>query len=109
MAEKSPNQQLVALATQESLLTTSVSNWQAPFIRYLSSGTGYSDKIENECLLCCSKHYLLVDGTLMHKNAKEEILIKCISQDDGIKLLDEIHGGTCGNNAASRTLVEKAF
>jgi hypothetical protein len=35
--------------------------------------------------------------------------MKCIEQEDGIKLLAEIHSGTCGNHAASRTLVGKAF
>jgi len=45
----------------------------------------------------------------MRKNASSEVLLKCISQDDGIKLLDDIHAGSCGNHAASRTLVGKAF
>jgi hypothetical protein len=35
--------------------------------------------------------------------------MKCIEQEDGIKLLEEIHSGTCGNHAASQTLVGKAF
>ena len=45
----------------------------------------------------------------MRKNASSEVLLECISQDDGIKLLDDIHAGSCGNHAASRTLVGKAF
>ena len=45
----------------------------------------------------------------MRKNVSSEVLLKCISQDDGIKLLDDIHAGSCGNHAASKTLVEKAF
>jgi len=36
----------------------------------------------------------------MHKNAKEEILMKCICQDDGI-LLDKIHVSSYGNHVAS--------
>jgi hypothetical protein len=56
-----------------------------------------------------SKQYLLVDGVLMRKNAKEKVLMKCITQEVGIQLLHEIHGGTCGNHAASQTLVGKAF
>jgi hypothetical protein len=56
-----------------------------------------------------SKQYLLVDGVLMRKNAKEEVLMKCITQDAGIQLLNEIYSGTCGNHAASQTLVGKAF
>jgi hypothetical protein len=45
----------------------------------------------------------------MRKNAKEEVLMKCITQEAGIKLLEEIHSGTCGNHATSQTLVGKAF
>jgi hypothetical protein len=57
----------------------------------------------------CSKQYLLVNGVLMRKNTKEEVLMKCITREAGIQLLHEIHSGTCGNHAASRTLVNKAF
>jgi len=45
----------------------------------------------------------------MRNNASSEVLLKCISQDNGIKLLDDIHAGSCGNHASSRTLVGKAF
>jgi hypothetical protein len=45
----------------------------------------------------------------MRKNVKEEVLMKCITQEPGIKLLEESHSGTCGNHATSRTLVGKAF
>jgi hypothetical protein len=45
----------------------------------------------------------------MRKNAKEEVLMKCITQEAGIALLEEINSGTYGNHAASRTLVDKAF
>jgi hypothetical protein len=62
-----------------------------------------------EHLIQRSKHYVLVEGKLMHKNVKEELLQKCLSQEQGVKILNEIHAGTCGNHAASRTLVGKAF
>ena len=52
---------------------------------------------------------MLVDGILMRKSAKEGILQKCIVKNEGVKLLSEIHSGSCGNHAASRTLVGKAF
>jgi len=45
----------------------------------------------------------------MRKNANSKILLKCITHDDGFKLLDDIHAGSYGNHAASRTLVRKAF
>ena len=52
---------------------------------------------------------MLVDGNLMRKSAKEGILQKCITQEEGVKLLLKIHSGSCGNHAASRNLVGKAF
>jgi hypothetical protein len=51
----------------------------------------------------------VVEDKLWHKNAKAKVLMKCIEQEDGIKLLAEIHSGTCGNHATSQTLVSKAF
>jgi len=61
-----------------------------------------------EHLIHRSKHYVLVDGKLMQKNAKDELLQKCICQE-GVVLLQEIHARSYGNHAASRTLVDKAF
>ena len=52
---------------------------------------------------------MLVDGNLMRKNAKEGILQKYITQEEGVKLLFKIHSGSYGNHAASRNLVGKAF
>jgi hypothetical protein len=61
-----------------------------------------------ERLIWHSKHYVLVEGNLMRKNT-EELSQKCMSQEHRLKILEEIHAGTCGNHAASRTLVGKAF
>jgi hypothetical protein len=92
-----------------SQTSTKIADWRVPFIKYLTDGTGYSDRNENERLICRNKQYLVVEGKLWRKNVKGTVLVKCIEQEDGIKLLEEIHSGTCGNHAASRTLVGKAF
>ena len=65
--------------------------------------------MKRECLTHHNKHYVLVEGKLYHKNAKGELLQKCISMEEGEKILKEIHAGTCSNHAASRTLVRKDF
>jgi hypothetical protein len=62
-----------------------------------------------ERLIRRSKHYVLVEGNLIHKNTKEKLLQKYVSQEHRLKILEEIHAGTCGNHAASRTLIGKAF
>ena len=111
--DKPPDQLLVAMVlalnTTKPPPTTKEPDWRVPFIKYLTDGSGYNDQTEHECLMRRSKQYLLVDGKLWRKNAKEEILMKCITQEDGECLLDKIHSGSCGNHVASRTLVGKAF
>jgi hypothetical protein len=84
-------------------------DWREPFIRYLTFAEVPQDKSEIEHLIWRSKHYVLVEGKLMRKNAKEELLQKCVSQEQGVKILEEIRAGTCGKHATSCTLVGKAF
>jgi len=106
LVEKQPNE---AMLIDDVTLTTSSHDWRIPFIGYISYGSAFQDKTENERLSRRSKNYILVDSKLMRKNASSEVLLKCISQDDGIKLLNDTHAGSCGNHVASRTLVGKAF
>jgi hypothetical protein len=120
VVEKPPDQPLVATVPPPSITesssttstvppTTNTEDWRVPFIKFLQDGTRYTDQTENERLMCHSKQYILVDGVLMRKNIKEEVLMKCITREVGIQLLHEIHSGTWGNYTASRTLVGKAF
>ena len=50
------------------------SDWRQPFIRYLTTVDVLADNTERECLTRCSKHYVLIDGKLYHKNTKGELL-----------------------------------
>ena len=49
-------------------------DWREQFIKYLTSAEVPTDKTETERLIYQSKHYVLVDGNLMRKSAKEGIL-----------------------------------
>src|SRR6266508_4717051 len=50
----------------------------------------------------------MVGGEEMHRSASG-VLMRCILEEDGRKLLKEIHSGICGKHAASRTLIDKAY
>jgi hypothetical protein len=91
------------------MIPTTTIDWREPFIRYLTTTEVPQDKTKMECLIRRSKHFVLVEGNLMRKNTKEELLQKCVSQEHELKILEEIHAGTCGNHATSRTLVGKDF
>jgi hypothetical protein len=56
-----------------------------------------------------SKGFVLVDGNLYRRGARSGVLMKCVTKEDGYGILREIHDGVCGNHAASRTLVGKAY
>jgi RNase P subunit RPR2 len=103
MAEQPSADQLVAV------IPTTGTDWRESFIRYLTSAEVPQDKTEIERLIQHSKHYVLVERKLIRKNTKKELLQKYVSQEHRVKILEEIHAGTCGNHAASRTLVGKAF
>ena len=73
--EVPPAEQLVLTVP---LLTA---DWREQFIKYLTSVEVPADKTETERLIRRSKHYMLVDGNLMRKSAKEGILQKYITQE----------------------------
>jgi hypothetical protein len=52
---------------------------------------------------------ILVGGSLYKHGSASGILMKCVRTKEGKEILQEIHEGVCGNHAASRTLVGKAF
>ncbi|XP_066324603.1 uncharacterized protein [Miscanthus floridulus] len=64
-----------------------VADWREQFIKYLTSANVPTDKTKTEHLIHQSKHCVLADGNLMRKSAKEGILQKCITQDEGGKAI----------------------
>jgi hypothetical protein len=56
-----------------------------------------------------SKGFVLVDSKLYRRSSRSVVLMKCVTKEDGYDILQEIHEGVCGNHAASRTLVGKAY
>jgi hypothetical protein len=55
-----------------------------------------------------AKGYILKDDILFKLRVCAPLL-NCISQDQGIKLMKEIHGGMCGSHIAARALAGKDF
>ena len=55
-----------------------------------------------------SKGFVLV-GDNLYKRSASGILMKCVTLEEGKDILREIHEEVCGNHAASRTLVDKAY
>jgi ribonuclease HI len=82
--------------------------WISEIRDYLKENILPKDHVSAERIMRLAKRYTMVEGDLYHHGANE-ILMRCITQEEGRELLAEIHGGECGSHSASRTLVGKGF
>ncbi len=55
-----------------------------------------------------AKAYTIVKGEL-HKRSVSRVFQRCVSPEEGVEILREIHEGECGHHAAAKSLVAKAF
>ena len=88
-------------------------NWRTTFIDFLREQMlplGVDEKsAEAGRIMRRSKKYVLVGDQLYKRGATTGVLMKCVPIEEGKEILQEIHEGSCGNHATSRTLVGKAF
>ena len=61
-----------------------------------------------ERMACRATAYCIRDYELYHKRP-DDVSLRCISREQGLELLADIHGGDYGHHSSSRTLVGKAF
>jgi hypothetical protein len=88
-------------------------DWREAFIDFIRDQkllAGIDAKsVEAAHVLRRSKGFVLVNGKLYRRDARSGVLMKCVTKEDGYDILREMHEGVCGNHAASRTLVGKAY
>ncbi|EEE67731.1 hypothetical protein OsJ_25415 [Oryza sativa Japonica Group] len=89
-------------------VATVEADWREPFIRFLTSQELPQDKDEAEQISRRSKLYVMHEAEL-YKKSPSGILQRCVSLEEGRQLLKDIHSGICGNHAAARTIVGKAY
>ena len=82
--------------------------WTTPYLDYLLKDELPNDCIEAERIARRSQTYAVV-GEESYCKGSSGVLLRCILEEDGRKLLKEIHSGICENHAASRTLVGKVY
>nr|AAT75246.1 putative gag-pol precursor [Oryza sativa Japonica Group] len=83
-------------------------DWREPFIKFLSKQELPQDKNEAERISRRSRLYIIHE-TELYKKSPSGILQRCVSLEEGRQLLKDIHSGICGNHAAARTIVGKAY
>jgi hypothetical protein len=83
-------------------------DWMSPINAYLDNQAISDDNAEIERIARKSRLYHLIDGVL-YKQGANGIMMKCISKDEGVQLLREIHSGVYGMHSSWRSIVGKAF
>jgi hypothetical protein len=84
-------------------------DWRQLFIDYLREQKVPLDKNLAEQLIRRVKSSVLVGDKLYRRGTSSGVLMKCVPQEEGKGILEEIHKGVCGNHASYRTLDSKAF
>jgi hypothetical protein len=84
-------------------------DWRQPFIDYIRELKVPTNKNLAEQIIRQATSYVLVGDKLYRRGATSGVLMKCVPQEEGKDILEEIHKGVCGNHTSSRTLVSKAF
>nr|AAR06299.1 putative gag-pol protein [Oryza sativa Japonica Group] len=83
-------------------------DWREPLIRFLTKQELPQDKNEAEQISRRSRLYV-IHKTELYKKSPSGILQRCVSLEEGRQLQKDIHSGICGNHAAARTIVGKAY
>jgi hypothetical protein len=67
-----------------------------------------NDNAKVERIAQKSKQYHIIDDILFRRGAND-MMIKCISREDDIQLLHDIHSGICWFHSSWRSIFGKAF
>jgi predicted choloylglycine hydrolase len=98
----------VMVVAQPPELNLEDPNWRFPILKWLVKGKLPSNQTEARRIAHRAKAFVLIDSEL-YKSGAADILMRCILEDQGRELLQEIHADACGHHASSRTLVGTAF
>jgi hypothetical protein len=94
---------------RDVLMAEAEDDWHLDFIAYILEKRVPEDKVEREKNVRRSANYVIIRAELYRRSASNGMLMKCILRSEGLQLLQEIHGGECGNHTTSVNLVGKAF
>jgi ribonuclease HI len=85
-----------------------IEDWRTPITLYLQGHYHPTDNNEAKRLKQRSRDFAIVEGQLYKKGISQP-MFKCITEAEGIKILREVHNGTCGSHSGPRALAAKVI
>jgi hypothetical protein len=70
-------------------------DWMNSIKMFLRNQPSSGDDAKVECITCKAKMYHLIDGVLYWQGI-DGMMMRCISREEGIQLLQDIHSGVYG-------------
>jgi ribonuclease HI len=95
--------------SRDVLMAEAEDDWHLDFIAYIVEQRVPENKVEREKIVRRRANYVVISTELYRRSTSNSVLMKCILRSEGLQLLHKIHGGECGNHAASANMVGKAF
>ncbi|KAM6596697.1 hypothetical protein CsatA_007221 [Cannabis sativa] len=79
-----------------------------PIAAYLNTGELLDNRNEARKMRRKAAQYIIVEG-IMYRRGFSMPLLRCVTQEEAVRLLSEVHNGFCGNNAAGQSLSNKVI
>jgi hypothetical protein len=85
-------------------------DWSIPYLEHLIRGDLPSDRIEARWIARRAKSFVILGNSReLYRLSPTGVLQRCIMNEEGRDLLNDLHSGAYGHHAAPRTLVGNAF
>jgi ribonuclease HI len=104
---KAPSVELMERAVLTISLVHS-EDWRTKIISFLQGNCLSCDEAYNKRMEARTRPYVIIEGEL-YKHGVCSPLLKCLSRNEGMELMKEIHAGLCGSHIGSRPLLGKVF
>jgi hypothetical protein len=88
--------------------TISSEDWRATIMAFIRGHFVSEDEKEEKRMALWARNYTIINEDLYRRGVCAPLL-KCISREEGRRLLNKIHPGMCSSYIGTRDLVGKAF
>ncbi|KAL0433228.1 UNVERIFIED_CONTAM: hypothetical protein Slati_2657100 [Sesamum latifolium] len=83
-------------------------DWRTPIIKWIEEGLLPEDRWEAARLKTRATRFIMQEH-ILYKKSYTHPLLRCLSTEEGIHILQEIHSGCCGAHVGTRILANKAL
>ncbi|KAL0414933.1 UNVERIFIED_CONTAM: hypothetical protein Slati_3325200 [Sesamum latifolium] len=83
-------------------------DWRTPIIKWIEEGLLPENRWEAARLKTRATRFIIQEH-ILYKKSYTHPLLRCLSTEEGIHILQEIHSGCCGAHVGTRILANKAL